>query len=1201
MTLKRFSQAGALGAIALMPAAAFSFDFGEYHFEYARLGSCDVDLRVDPHREEAFLFLLGVEFQAAGGAELWSGNWHPMPEVTAENLADCLGVPSSLVEITRQEGPVFDSDSSESFRLTTYIGLTFDLQTDSMELAAGTYEFSTDTNGEIRYLGFTDRIAPELTPPSDQSATTDAGQATASLNVTSLGSASDNADSSIDIAYAIGSTTITGSYDFPVGETTVTMSASDAAGNDATPVTFKVVVSDEESPALTAPSNQEITTESGASTASLDVTDLGSVSDNVDSSLSITYYVGSAALSGAYDFPLGDTTVTMMASDAAGNSAQDTFTVTVNPGDATAPVLTAPSDQTAATAVGASTAALDVTSLGSGSDNLDDVVTIIYKVGDTVLDGAYDFPIGETTVTMDATDAAGNAAAQVSFTVTITPGDATAPVLTAPSDQTAATAVGASTAALDVTSLGSGSDNLDDVVTIIYKVGDTVLDGAYDFPIGETTVTMDATDVAGNAAAQVSFTVTITPGDATAPVLTAPSDQTAATAVGASTAALDVTSLGSGSDNLDDVVTIIYKVGDTVLDGAYDFPIGETTVTMDATDAAGNAAAQVSFTVTITAGDATAPVLTAPSDQTASTEPDETTTSLDVTSLGSGSDDIDDVVTIIYKVGDTVLDGAYDFPIGETTVTMDATDVAGNDAVQVSFVVTVLDGTPPPEPTITDVVVNDDKTLTVTGTAQAGATVTVTFPDGSTVETTASGAATSAKGRVNRDSTAVFAAATGTYTATSATPQTSGDVSAYSSTTGGGASASASVAVDATSPDVVLSGGPSDGISANESFTVTATFNEVVTGFSASDVVAQNASITAVTGSGSDYTISLRATGAGTVTVEVPAGAAEDAASNPTNASNTLVFDDTTVVETQKQIAGFLYNRANQLISNQPELIGFLSQTGIGSGTLDAYVTRGAGNFNLASRGGLPVWFRLQGSWSEDDTTEARYAFGAVGGHLTLSDRLLVGAMLQFDHLHQDQGSRRVEGTGWMVGPYAVAQISDQALYVEGRVLYGQSSNKVAPFGTYEDSFDTTRVLAQLRVAGDIKKGDTIFTPYIDAAYANEEQDAYVDSLGNSIGAQKIHLRQASFGVGFATPLPIGAADQAVLTGGLAGVWSSTSGTAVADTVLPSYAGWRAKLDLGLRYAWENGSKLALSARYDGLGSAGYKDVGLSLDYSLKF
>jgi hypothetical protein len=1111
VTLKRFSQAGALGAIALMPAAAFSFDFGEYHFEYARLGSCDVDLRVDPHREEAFLFLLGVEFQAAGGAELWSGNWHPMPEVTAENLADCLGVPSSLVEITRQEGPVFDSDSSESFRLTTYIGLTFDLQTDSMELAAGTYEFSTDTNGEIRYLGFTDRIAPELTPPSDQSATTDAGQATASLNVTSLGSASDNADSSIDIAYAIGSTTITGSYDFPVGETTVTMSASDAAGNDATPVTFKVVVSDEESPALTAPSNQEITTESGASTASLDVTDLGSVSDNVDSSLSITYYVGSAALSGAYDFPLGDTTVTMMASDAAGNSAQDTFTVTVNPGDATAPVLTAPSDQTAATAVGASTAALDVTSLGSGSDNLDDVVTITYKVGDTVLDGAYDFPIGETTVTMDATDAAGNAAAQVSFTVTITPGDATAPVLTAPSDQTAATAVGASTAALDVTSLGSGSDNLDDVVTIIYKVGDTVLDGAYDFPIGETTVTMDATDVAGNAAAQVSFTVTITPGDATAPVLTAPSDQTA------------------------------------------------------------------------------------------STEPDATTTSLDVTSLGSGSDDIDDSVTIIYKVGDTVLDGAYDFPIGETTVTMDATDVAGNDAVQVSFVVTVLDGTPPPEPTITDVVVNDDKTLTVTGTAQAGATVTVTFPDGSTVETTASGAATSAKGRVNRDSTAVFAAATGTYTATSATPQTSGDVSAYSSTTGGGASASASVAVDATSPDVVLSGGPSDGISANESFTVTATFNEVVTGFSASDVVAQNASVTAVTGSGSDYTISLRATGAGTVTVEVPAGAAEDAASNPTNASNTLVFDDTTVVETQKQIAGFLYNRANQLISNQPELIGFLSQNGIGSGTLDAYVTRGAGNFNLASRGGLPVWFRLQGSWSEDDTTEARYAFGAVGGHLTLSDRLLVGAMLQFDHLHQDQGSRRVEGTGWMVGPYAVAQISDQALYVEGRVLYGQSSNKVAPFGTYEDSFDTTRVLAQLRVAGDIKKGDTIFTPYIDAAYANEEQDAYVDSLGNSIGAQKIHLRQASFGVGFATPLPIGAADQAVLTGGLAGVWSSTSGTAVADTVLPSYAGWRAKLDLGLRYAWENGSKLALAARYDGLGSAGYKDVGLSLDYSLKF
>ncbi len=400
---------------------------------------------------------------------------------------------------------------------------------------------------------------------------------------------------------------------------------------------------------------------------------------------------------------------------------------------------------------------------------------------------------------------------------------------------------------------------------------------------------------------------------------------------------------------------------------------------------------------------------------------------------------------------------------------------------------------------------------------------------------------------------------------------------------------------------MVLSGGPSDGIGAQESFAITVTFSEAVTGFATSDIVTQNASVLSVSGSGTDYIAQLRASGSGAITVQIPAGAAEDAAGNATTASNILRFDDRTIVEAQEQIAGFLYNRANQLIANQPELIGFLSHSDAGSGAMQAHVTRGAGDFNLTSRSGLPVWFRLQGSWSEEDQSETRYAFGAVGGHLNVSDRFLLGAMLQFDHLNQDEGARRIEGTGWLAGPYAVAQLSDQALYLEARVLYGQSANSISPFGTYEDDFDTTRMLAQLRLAGEVEHGETTFTPYVDAAYANEEQEAYVDSLGNTIGAQKIHLRQATFGVGFARPFATGGDAVAELTGGLAGVWSATSGTAVAETVIPAYTGWRAKVNLGVRYQWASGSRFAISARYDGLGSEGYKDFGLTIDYSLRF
>ncbi|MFY1709679.1 HYR domain-containing protein, partial [Tritonibacter scottomollicae] len=171
---------------------------------------------------------------------------------------------------------------------------------------------------------------------------------------------------------------------------------------------------------------------------------------------------------------------------------EGTLNISISVTDTEPPVITTPGAQSAPTDAGANTATLDVTSLGSVTDNSGTTPAITYAIGGTPLAGAYAFPMGVTTVTMDASDGAGNAAAQQSFTVTVTDGEV--PVITTPGAQSASTDTGANTATLDVTSLGSVTDNSGTTPAITYAIGGTPLAGAYAFPMGVTTVTMDASD-----------------------------------------------------------------------------------------------------------------------------------------------------------------------------------------------------------------------------------------------------------------------------------------------------------------------------------------------------------------------------------------------------------------------------------------------------------------------------------------------------------------------------------------------------------------------------------------------------------------------------------------------------------------------------------------------------------------------------------
>ena len=471
-----------------------------------------------------------------------------------------------------------------------------------------------------------DLTAPTLTLPSPTAEATGPSGASVSYDA----SASD----SLSGVNTFSCTPASGSM-FPLGNSTVSCSAKDKAGN-ALSGTFSVTVQDKTPPVVTVPGDMTLdATGPAGAIANFTV----SAVDNVDGPLAPNCSPASGST-----FALGSTTVTCSVTDKAGNTGSGSFKVTVV--DRTPPTLQLPSDMTMQ---GTGPGGAAVTFSPSASDLIDGsvLVTCNPASGST-------FPFGTTTVSCSASDKAGNTATG-SFTVTVE--NKTPPVLTLPGDITV-NATGPAGAI--VTFAASASSVVDGSVPVTCAP----LSGSI-FPLGTTTVSCSATDKAGNNA---SGTFTVTVQDKTAPVVTVPADITV-NATGPNGAV--VTYTASASDLVDGPLapTCTPSSGST-------FALGSTTVTCSVTDKTGNTGS-ASFQVTVV--DTAPPVLQLPSDMTVQAS----STGAVVTFSTSASDLVDGSIPITC----TPASGST-FPLGTNTVTCSASDKTGNMA-SASFKVTV--------------------------------------------------------------------------------------------------------------------------------------------------------------------------------------------------------------------------------------------------------------------------------------------------------------------------------------------------------------------------------------------------------------------------------------------------------------------------------------------------------------------------------
>ncbi|WP_223276068.1 HYR domain-containing protein [Algoriphagus aquimarinus] len=448
---------------------------------------------------------------------------------------------------------------------------------------------------------------------------------------------------------------------FPVGETTVTYTATDIHGNEET-ASFTVTVTDNQLPVITTNGNQNLVTEAGLCEASFTAT--ASAADNCSVGEPTGVRSDELELTDAY--PVGETTITWNVSDVNGNAA-DAVIQTITVTDNQLPEITTNGNKNLVAGVGLCEASFTATA--SASDNCSVGEPTGVRSDELELTDAY--PVGETTITWNVSDVNGNAADAVIQTITVT--DNQLPVITTNGNQNLVTEAGLCEASFTATASATDNCSVGDPTGV--RSDELELTDAY--PVGETTITWNVSDVNGNAADAVIQTITVT--DNQLPVITCPADISTTVGFGETGKVINY-DLPIATDNCG-IASLELISGQAT--GTF-FPLGSTIVIYQATDVSGKIR-ECSFTVNITESDDNEdPIISdCPSGITVKIDPENCGALVSWTEPTATDNSGSVILTSNLEPG-TI------FPVGVTTVIYTAIDGAGNEAT-CSFNVTVTD------------------------------------------------------------------------------------------------------------------------------------------------------------------------------------------------------------------------------------------------------------------------------------------------------------------------------------------------------------------------------------------------------------------------------------------------------------------------------------------------------------------------------
>jgi len=424
-------------------------------------------------------------------------------------------------------------------------------------------------------------------------------------------------------------------YSFGTSTKSYILTASDAAGNSSTLTeTVSVTKSDDQAPTITSfsvsPSSLTVTTSNQSATATFTAV----ASDNVSiSSISVpgASYVGQSGNTYTWtktvsysDYSWGSTSTTysLTAQDSAGNTSTANTSLTVTKSDTQAPTISnvSVSDSTVNVTTSGQTQTItvsaDITDNRGVSSYSATGATFLQRVGNTYSwtrtfsYGDYGFGTTGETITVSATDAAGNYASD-SVDITVTKSDNQSPTISSFTASASTVSLTTSNQSTTISLYATISDNV--AVSSASVPGTAAIDtsgstrswgttfsyGSYSFGSTVVPFTLTVTDAAGNTSTS-SLNITVNKSDDQAPTISSFSLSSSSITLSTSSPSQTITMQGTISDNVS--IASASTTGGSLLTASgssyvwnrtfsyssYSFGTTTETITLTVTDGAGN-------------------------------------------------------------------------------------------------------------------------------------------------------------------------------------------------------------------------------------------------------------------------------------------------------------------------------------------------------------------------------------------------------------------------------------------------------------------------------------------------------------------------------------------------------------------------------------------------------------------------------------